>query len=60
MEFTNKLKIGKKSSKHSPIKLEWIEQVFNKPEREEILDDGCIRRYAKINGKNLRLTIKRK
>jgi len=60
MKFTNKLKIGKKSAKDSNVKLEWIETVFNKPEREEILDDGSIRRYAKINGKNLRLTIKKR
>ncbi len=59
MKFTKKLKIGKKGTKSSSIKLEWIETVFNKPEREEILDNGNIRRYARINGRNLRLTIKR-
>jgi len=59
MKFTNKLKIGKKGAKTSAVKLEWIETVFNKPEREEILTDGSIRRYAVIEGKNLRLTIKK-
>jgi len=41
------------------IKLEWIEQVFNHPEKEEIQSDGRIRRWAKIaeNQKYLRIVL---
>ncbi len=62
MKFTEKLKIGKKNSNYPNIKLEWIEHVFNSPDNEEILEDGRIRRYARINetGKKIRLTILQK
>ena len=42
------------------IKLEWIEQTVNHPIREEIQQDGRIRRWAKIEemqGKFLRVIL---
>jgi hypothetical protein len=32
------------------IRIEWIEQVINHPEREVMQADGRIRRWAKIEG----------
>ncbi len=59
MKFTQYFLHTRDRPDRKAIKIEWIEQVFNAPEKEEIQLDGRIRRWAKIEetGKYLRVVI---
>lgn len=59
MKFTQYFLFTRDRPDRQEIKLEWIEQVFNHPEKEEIQSDGRIRRWAKIteNQKYLRIVL---
>lgn len=59
MKFTQYFLFTRDRPDRQEIKLEWIEQVFNDPEKEEIQSDGRIRRWAKIaeNQKYLRIVL---
>lgn len=46
--FTNYFLHTRERPDRKEIKMEWIEQVFYKPEYEQIQDDGRIRRWAYI------------
>ncbi|WAC11037.1 hypothetical protein [Dyadobacter pollutisoli] len=57
MKFTQYFLFTRERPDRHDIKLEWIEQVYNFPEKQEIQADGRIRRWAKIeeNQKYLRI-----
>ncbi|WP_342084433.1 hypothetical protein [Dyadobacter sp. OTU695] len=59
MKFTQYFLFTRNRPDRQEIKLEWIGQVFNYPEKEEIQSDGRIRRWAKIaeNQKFLRIVL---
>jgi hypothetical protein len=59
MKFTQYFLFTRERPDRHEIKLEWIEQVYNFPERQEIQADGRIRRWAKIeeNQKYLRIVL---
>ncbi|SDG03697.1 hypothetical protein SAMN04487996_114194 [Dyadobacter soli] len=59
MKFTQYFLFTRERPDRQEIKLEWIEHVFNFPEKEEIQSDGRIRRWAKIaeNQKYLRIVL---
>lgn len=59
MKFTQYFLFTRERPDRQEIKLEWIEQVFNHPEKEEIQSDGRVRRWAKIleNQKYLRIVL---
>ncbi len=59
MKFTDYFKHTQLREDRKEIKLEWIEFVYNYPEKEEIQADGRIRRWAKIQemDKYLRIII---
>lgn len=59
MKFTQYFLFTRERPDRQEIRLEWIEQVFNLPEKEEIQSDGRIRRWAKIaeNQKYLRIVL---
>ena len=59
MKFTQYVLFTRDRPDRQEIRLEWIEQVFNNPEKEEIQSDGRIRRWAKIaeNQKYLRIVL---
>jgi len=59
MEFTNYFLHTRLRPDRKDIKMEWIEQVFYKPEFEQIQEDGRIRRWAYIAeaDKHLRVVI---
>jgi hypothetical protein len=59
MKFTQYFLFTRDRPDRQEIRLEWIEQVFNNPEKEEIQSDGRIRRWAKIaeNQKYLRIVL---
>lgn len=59
MKFTQYFLHTRERPDRQAIQMEWIEQVFNAPEKEEIQSDGRIRRWAKIEetGKYLRVVI---
>jgi hypothetical protein len=48
MKYTNYFKHTRLREDRKNIKLEWIKQVFEQAEKEEIQSDGRIRRWAKI------------
>ncbi len=48
MKYTNYFKHTRLRVERKDIKPEWIKQVFEQPEKEEIQSDGRIRRWAKI------------
>ena len=60
MKFTKYFQSILQRPDRAIIKLEWIEQTVNHPIREEIQQDGRIRRWAKIEemqGKFLRVIL---
>lgn len=59
MKYTQYFLFTRDRPDRQEIKLEWIEQVFNDPEKEEIQSYGRIRRWAKIaeNQKYLRIVL---
>ncbi|MBN2892651.1 MAG: hypothetical protein JXL97_12355 [Bacteroidales bacterium] len=59
MKFTNYFKYTRLREDRKDIKAEWIKQVYDQPEKEEIQSDGRIRRRAKIKevDKYLRIII---
>jgi hypothetical protein len=59
MKFTQYFLFTRERSDRHDIKLEWIEEVYNFPEKQEIQADGRIRRWAKIeeNQKYLRIVL---
>lgn len=59
MKFTQYFLFTRDRPDRQEIKLEWIEQVLDDPEKEEIQSDGRIRRWAKIaeNEKYLRIVL---
>jgi hypothetical protein len=59
MKFTQYFLFTRDRPDRQEIRLEWIEQVFNYPEKEEIQSDGRIRRWARIaeNQKYLRIVL---
>ncbi|MCX7148129.1 MAG: hypothetical protein NTY05_01775 [Rhodocyclales bacterium] len=49
MKFTQYFLTMRQRPDRAPILLEWIERTINAPEREEIQQDGRIRRWARIS-----------
>ena len=60
MKFTQYFQFTRDRNDRKKIKMEWIEYVFNFPERKEIQTDGRIRLWAKIQeaeGRYLRVIV---
>lgn len=57
LKFTNYFQFMIERNDRKEIKEEWINFVFNNPEKEEIQTDGRIRRWAKIKEVNKYLRI---
>jgi len=49
MKFTQYFLTMRQRPDRAPILIEWIERAVNAPEREEIQQDGRIRRWARIS-----------
>jgi len=49
MKFTQYFLTMRQRQDRAPILLEWIERTVGAPEREEIQQDGRIRRWARIS-----------
>ena len=60
MKYTPYFLYTRQRNDRKDIKLEWIQHVIDHAEREEVQDDGRIRRWAKIpeaNDKYLRVIL---
>ncbi|KAA0990601.1 hypothetical protein [Dyadobacter aurulentus] len=59
MKFTHYFTFTRERPDRKEIRVEWIEQAFHFPVKEEIQNDGRIRRWAKIeeNQKFLRIVL---
>ncbi|MDP3514727.1 MAG: hypothetical protein Q8S20_18450 [Sulfuritalea sp.] len=49
MKFTQYFLTMRQRPDRAPILLEWIEHTISAPEREEVQQDGRIRRWARIS-----------
>ncbi len=49
MKFTQYFLAGRQRPDRAMIRLEWIQQVIEHPEKEVIQQDGRIRRWARIS-----------
>jgi hypothetical protein len=61
MKYTQYFLYTRQRNDRKDIKLEWIQHVIDHAEREEVQDDGRIRRWAKIpeaNDKYLRVRVR--
>lgn len=60
MKFTQYFTAMRQRPDRAMIKLEWIQRVLDRPEKELIQQDGRIRRWARINemdGRALRVIL---
>jgi len=60
MKFTQYFLTMRQRPDRAPIQLAWIERTVGQPEREEIQQDGRIRRWARIaeaDGRWLRVVL---
>jgi len=60
MKFTDYFQAMRQRPDRADIRLEWIEQVINHPQKEMIQADGRIRRWAAISemdGRHLRVIL---
>jgi len=60
MKFTQYFMAMRSRPDRAMIKMEWIQQVIDRPEKEIIQADGRIRRWARINemdGRALRVIL---
>jgi hypothetical protein len=60
MKFTHYFMAIRSRPDRAMIKMEWIQQVIDRPEKEIIQDDGRIRRWARIkemDGRALRVIL---
>jgi hypothetical protein len=55
VKFTQYFQAMRARPDRAMIRLEWIEQVIEHPEKETVQQDGCIRRWARIPAMDARI-----